>query len=91
MKKCGVKYPPQWLIGDDATTHLFDDKAVVCLSAAGKSKLQITGLLVHEAVHVFQYHMERIHETRPGDEQMAYGIQIVSMILIDAYKRRKKV
>lgn len=31
--------------------------------------------------------MERIHETRPGDEQMAYGIQIVSMILIDAERK----
>lgn len=62
-----MKVPPPWLIGEDATTHLFDGKAVICLNSKGKSKLQIIGLLVHEATHVFQYHMERIHETRPGD------------------------
>ena len=45
----------------------------------------IAGLLIHEAVHVWQQHLKDIGEVNHGDEQEAYAIQSIAMALIDAY------
>lgn len=40
--------------------------------------------LVHEAVHVWQYHCEAVGEDKAGAEAMAYGIQnIFSQLLVE--------
>jgi hypothetical protein len=45
----------------------------------------VAGLLVHEAVHVFQRYCEHIGERRPGAEQEAYGIQAIAQELMQSF------
>ena len=78
----------------DATTHFFDDQrgdsvAVVALGdTTGRSGVEIAGLLVHEAVHIWQAHRESIGETHPGQEQEAYAVQSIAQELMSEYARR---
>jgi hypothetical protein len=74
----------------NATTHFFEcnDKraAIVCMPIV-KDRLgvEIAGLLVHEAVHIWQAHRDDIGEKQPASEQEAYGIQWIAQTLIHAY------
>lgn len=86
---------PAWMnAGADATTHFFDNQdkktcAIVCLGKTdGRNAIEVAGLLVHEAVHVWQQHCEDIGERKPGDEQEAYGIQSIAQELLAEYARR---
>ena len=78
----------------DATAHFFDDQrgdsvAVVALGdTTGRSGVEIAGLLVHEAVHIWQTHRENIGETHPGREQEAYAVQGIAQELMAEYARR---
>lgn len=67
---------------------------VVCVNVEPKDPLGMVGLMVHEAVHVFQLHCEAISEHKPSDEFMAYGIQYIAHDLIEdlgrQFFRRKK-
>lgn len=64
--------------------------AIVSLSkqAQGRSAVEISGLLVHEAVHVWQAYAEDIREDSPAIEQEAYAIQSISQELLAEYERR---
>ena len=77
----------------DATTHLFEKKnglvAIVCIRANDTNDpIEVASLLVHEAVHVWQAFLRNIGERNPGDEQEAYGIQIISQRLMLEFRRR---
>lgn len=49
---------------------------IVCMDGYQEhSPVEIAGLLVHEAVHVWQRYCESMGEESPGAEQEAYGIQ----------------
>lgn len=78
----------------NATTHYFDGPtgglcAVVCIgSTDGTKPIEIAGLLVHEAVHVWQAYAEWIGETHPGDEQEAYAVQSIAQELMMAFAAR---
>lgn len=79
----------------NATTHYIENAgnrciaAVVCLQVdQGRNPIEIAGLLVHEAVHVWQYYCEYYGETRPAEEQEAYAIQAVAQELMAEYARR---
>ena len=79
-----------------ARAHIYEstDKSsltcIVCVSAdmQALAKDDPTSLvcgLVHEAVHVAQYHFKHIGEDAPGTEAMAYAVQFVSATLISRY------
>lgn len=79
----------------NATCHLITCKtglaAVVCLNNEEEREPSVVmGLLIHEAVHVWQEWCDYYGESNPSSEQMAYGIQAISQRLIAEYERRQK-
>lgn len=85
-------WPPYLLAeDDDATAHFLraPDKrryAIVCVSdQTTSSAAQTLALLVHEAVHVWQWHCDVMGEDEPSREFEAYSIQAISQSLIQAY------
>lgn len=85
--------PPYLNRGANATMHAFDGPAglacIVCLDGrGGRSGVEIAGLLVHEAVHVWQVWCDDIGELEPGREQEAYGVQAIAQELMAEYARR---
>ena len=96
MKHCGIAHLPPWLNdGADATTHTLmkpdgSVACVVCLRSTDHSPVEVAGLLIHEAVHVWQEYCLRIGEKYPANEQMAYGIQSIAQELMAEYERLAK-
>lgn len=85
----------KWIVSGNATTHLLNDPrdgqpcAVVCVSDwQGRDPIEVAGLIVHEAVHVWQFYAQSIGEGRPGDEQEAYAVQGISQSLMAEFARR---
>jgi len=80
---------PQWIGAGDATAHFFKNGSnkfcIVCIQK-GLKRYQAYGLLVHEAVHVWQYVKKDLHEKTPSKEFEAYSIQMISQCLIAAYE-----
>jgi len=78
----------------NATTHFLESSngaqcAIVGLGPYEKrSGIEIAGLLVHEAVHVWQAYCDNIGETHPGAEQEAYAIQNIAQQLMWEFERR---
>lgn len=83
---------PIW-VGDgaNATTHTIDVNGntfcAVCIKPVPNhiSGIEIAGMLVHEAVHVWQNKMADIGEHNPSKEFEAYSIQAISQTLMQAY------
>lgn len=74
----------------NATAHVLMSKGKLCAVVSisvekGRDPNSIVGLLVHEAVHVWQYFKEFIGEDMPSKEFEAYAIQNISQELIQAY------
>lgn len=65
---------------------------VVCLrDAFGEDPIVVAGLLVHEAVHVWQTAREALTPTSaPGIELEAYAIQNISQELMRAFRDQLK-
>ena len=57
----------------------------------GRHPVEVAGLLVHEAVHIWQQYADRIGEDEPGREQEAYAIQAISHELMAEFARRMAV
>jgi hypothetical protein len=80
----------------DATCHYLNNQSgdlvcIVCLGDhSGRNGIEIAGLLVHEAVHIWQRYAERIGEDRPGDEQEAYAIQAIAQELMAEFARQSE-
>lgn len=96
-KHCKIKFPEEWVTSGFGACahHWLNDKSesvcVVCLNVDKcGSSLEIAGLLVHEAVHVWQRYCDSINEAKPGREQEAYAIQGISQELMMEYARRLK-
>ena len=95
MKSKGVSYPSRFISeGSSATTHTFISEteggiALVCLDlndSLSHPGIEIAGLLVHEAVHIWQRDCELRGEKHPSDEYEAYAIQIISQNLMWQYR-----
>lgn len=94
-KHLSVKTPDSWITNEwsDATAHYFECKSglavIVCITNCQKfTPIEIAGLLIHEAVHVWQEYAHRIGEHAPGREQEAYAIQSISQELLQEYANR---
>ena len=78
----------------DATCHYLNNKrqelaCIVCIGDYSKRNgIEIAGLLVHEAVHIWQQYASRIGEDSPGSEQEAYAIQSISQELMAEFARQ---
>ena len=75
----------------ESTDGSFNRVCIVCIRPRkGRSPSDIIGLLIHEAVHVWQYICELINEDRPSKEFEAYSIQCIAQNLIEAYNVKMK-
>jgi len=66
--------------------------AFVCLDGKASLKRKLTsvyGILVHEATHIWQAHLEEIGGKGSSEEE-AYAIQEISQNLIEAYNEYRK-
>jgi hypothetical protein len=87
--------PPPFVRNEwsDATAHYFNSPrgqtVIVCLRGwEGRHPIEVAGILVHEAVHVWQEYADRIGETHPGREQEAYAIQAIAQELMDEFAQQ---
>lgn len=98
MKHCKISNPGPWIASPQASAtahHLTNENGeivcVVCMKDwERRDPLEVAGLLVHEAVHVWQEYAENIGESRPGREQEAYAIQGIAQELMAEFARRMK-
>lgn len=92
VKYFKITTPNKWVsAGKDATAHTLEHgdtgelACVVCIDAKrakSRSLADVCGLLAHEAVHVWQAHRDQIGEGRPGVEQEAYAIGMITQALV---------
>ena len=87
---------PTYANGGNASTLLLEnsDGEQVCVVSLhtvpkGTPKSVVYGLLVHEAVHVFQHKLDGMGEDKPSKEFQAYSIQSIACELFDQYARMK--
>lgn len=96
MRHCRIMDPPDWMGNNysSALVHFLtnpdnDPVAIVCLRGwQGRNPIEVAGMLVHEAVHVWQKYAERIGEHVPGKEQEAYAVQNIAQELMAEFARR---
>lgn len=96
VKHLGASYPGGWIKNahSQATASFFDRPAggmavVVAIRGwEGRNPIEVAGLLVHEAIHIWQRYAADMGEDRPGDEQEAYAIQSIAQELMAEFSRR---
>lgn len=95
-----LRYPhavPWVARGKQGTVHTVENPQgeLVCIVLLdgwqGRDPIEVAGLLVHEAVHIWQQYADRIGEDNPGREQEAYAIQSIAQELMAEFARRMMV
>ncbi len=83
---------PDWIKApwSDATAHIIEHKdtrlSVVCMRGwEGRNPIEVAGLLVHEAVHIWQEVCDIIGERHPSAEFEAYSIQAIAQDLMQGF------
>ena len=96
-KQLGIDSSHPWIAGPtaDATAHVIDSNVgvtvIVCISGwEGRDPIEVCGMLIHEAVHVWQEHIALIGEKNPGNEQEAYAIQMISQNLLESFAEQTR-
>lgn len=98
MRKMGVDPATCGYPESDGRTTFFDHPsgksiAIVTVSDAAakrRKKIEIVGLLIHEATHIWQHVQEMMGEKEPGEEMEAYAMQSISQELILAYSKTRR-
>lgn len=74
--------------GCDAQVDFYCDgsMAIVHIKESERSLIEIHGLLLHEAVHIWQQVRKRMGEREPSTEFEAYSIQTISQDLFEMYE-----
>lgn len=94
LNKMGVPQAQRgpWISNDqsDATSHILENGSdMACVVAlrvkAGTTGIEIAGLLVHEATHIFQEWCSKAGERHPSNEFEAYSIQTLAQSLMQSY------
>ena len=64
---------------------------IVCINQKmfSKSDKEVTGSLIHEAVHVWQNHCRFLRDKNTSKEVEAYGIEAIATGLLNEFKRKK--
>jgi hypothetical protein len=96
MKALKVKHYGPWVSTPQAsaTTHNLSNPdgnlcCVICIGDYhGRNPVEVAGLLVHEAVHVWQEYCDWYGEKIPGREQEAYAVQAIAQELMAEFARR---
>ena len=98
LKIKGEDVPPfvlNW--HSNATTHYFENQkdktvsAVICIRDYEKhTGIEVAGLLVHEATHIWQRTCKDYGEYEPSSEFEAYSIQHISMQLMNQFREQTK-
>jgi len=96
MRYVKVKHYGAWISTPQAsaTTHHLSNSdgnlcSVICLSGyEERTPIEVAGLLVHEAVHVWQEYCDWYGEKTPGREQEAYAVQSIAQELMAEFARR---
>lgn len=94
MKRLKVESPPPYPDSDARCTQFHcEGKSTVLVTLNerldGECPTGLVGLLVHEAVHVWQSVCEDMGEDAPGREVEAYAIQNITMNLLAAYAKTR--
>jgi hypothetical protein len=92
------KLVPDWIPEDkDAMVHYLEGKGkgekccIVCVrERKDTTPNEVIGLLIHEAVHIWQWLTEEMNEKTPSTEFEAYAIQGIAQKLIEIYKMKKR-
>lgn len=96
--KMPEKSMPDWIPEDkDAMVHYLEGNnkrekcCIVCIRERKDTKpAEVIGLLIHEAVHIWQWIKEEINEKAPISEFEAYAIQGIAQKLIEEYKLKRR-
>ena len=96
MKTLKVKHYGPWISTPQAsaTSHHLSNAdgnlcCVVCMNDySSRTPVEVAGLLIHEAVHVWQEYCDWYGEKTPGREQEAYAVQSIAQELLAEFARR---
>ena len=75
--------------GCDAQVNFYNDDSLAIVQIGDTSKrtsVEIHGLLLHEAVHIWQRIRQRMGESNPSTEFEAYSIQSIAQDLFAMYE-----
>lgn len=62
----------------------------ICLTPNDHDLVEVHGLLVHEAIHMWQWIKEYYGEEAPSKEFEAYSLQNITQSLFEEYERQTK-
>jgi len=88
---------PDWVTGGfSGSTHFLEKDdgkkvCIVCIDCAPDTEYYATiGLLIHEAIHIWQEICVQINEHEPSSEFEAYSVQMIAQNLIATWDNTRK-
>lgn len=96
--KIPVEARPPFILNrqSHATLHTFEHTdvklvALLCMRGwEGRNPIEVAGLIVHEAVHLWQAIREHIGEKFPSSEFEAYSVQAIAQDLMQGFVDAQK-